>query len=103
MSMQFTGKLAPIKSEYVFAAKLKFVLSNSITPFSEVPIHLFPLMSIITELVFPDRKSTRLNSSHITISYAVFCLKKKQPGTGRSKSHRAACTPGKGRVGRRIG
>src|SRR5437667_8301521 len=24
-----------------------------------------------------DRKSTRLNSSHITISYAVFCLKKK--------------------------
>src|SRR5437773_4100903 len=27
--------------------------------------------------VFTDRKSTRLNSSHITISYAVFCLKKK--------------------------
>src|SRR5437773_7846760 len=26
---------------------------------------------------FIDRKSTRLNSSHITISYAVFCLKKK--------------------------
>src|SRR5690606_42040579 len=25
----------------------------------------------------PDRKSTRLNSSHVTISYAVFCLKKK--------------------------
>src|SRR5437773_6365138 len=28
---------------------------------------------------FIDRKSTRLNSSHITISYAVFCLKKKMP------------------------
>src|SRR5690242_21381123 len=26
---------------------------------------------------FPDRKSTRLNSSHMSISYAVFCLKKK--------------------------
>src|SRR5437773_8459544 len=26
---------------------------------------------------YRDRKSTRLNSSHITISYAVFCLKKK--------------------------
>src|SRR5256885_8989141 len=26
---------------------------------------------------FPDRKSTRLNSSHLVISYAVFCLKKK--------------------------
>src|SRR5437667_2334323 len=28
-----------------------------------------------------DRKSTRLNSSHITISYAVFCLKKKKKDT----------------------
>src|SRR3712207_7752010 len=28
--------------------------------------------------VTPDRKSTRLNSSHANISYAVFCLKKKQ-------------------------
>src|SRR5258708_13401592 len=27
----------------------------------------------------PDRKSTRLNSSHQIISYAVFCLKKKKP------------------------
>src|SRR5437773_7750835 len=29
-------------------------------------------------MVGRDRKSTRLNSSHITISYAVFCLKKKK-------------------------
>src|SRR5699024_11725462 len=28
-----------------------------------------------------DRKSTRLNSSHVSISYAVFCLKKKKIGT----------------------
>src|SRR5690349_23485576 len=28
--------------------------------------------------VLPDRKSTRLNSSHVEISYAVFCLKKKK-------------------------
>src|SRR5438309_3579829 len=28
--------------------------------------------------VHPDRKSTRLNSSHSSISYAVFCLKKKK-------------------------
>src|SRR5690349_23526153 len=27
---------------------------------------------------YPDRKSTRLNSSHVEISYAVFCLKKKK-------------------------
>src|SRR5690554_7372456 len=29
-------------------------------------------------LALPDRKSTRLNSSHVRISYAVFCLKKKK-------------------------
>src|SRR5438067_5868773 len=28
-------------------------------------------------VAFQDRKSTRLNSSHVSISYAVFCLKKK--------------------------
>src|SRR5690625_5587511 len=30
-----------------------------------------------------DRKSTRLNSSHVAISYAVFCLKKKKQTTTR--------------------
>src|SRR5690606_39297055 len=30
------------------------------------------------EQVLKDRKSTRLNSSHVKISYAVFCLKKKK-------------------------
>src|SRR6266496_6128098 len=30
---------------------------------------------------WPDRKSTRLNSSHVEISYAVFCLKKKNNQT----------------------
>src|SRR3989442_11661140 len=29
--------------------------------------------------IWTDRKSTRLNSSHVRISYAVFCLKKKNP------------------------
>src|SRR5690349_22069796 len=29
------------------------------------------------DAIFEDRKSTRLNSSHVEISYAVFCLKKK--------------------------
>src|SRR2546427_10081558 len=33
-----------------------------------------------------DRKSTRLNSSHSQISYAVFCLKKKKTTTNKSKS-----------------
>src|SRR5256885_3686128 len=37
-----------------------------------------------------DRKSTRLNSSHLVISYAVFCLKKKT--NHREESMRAALT-----------
>src|SRR5690349_24130225 len=32
-----------------------------------------------------DRKSTRLNSSHVEISYAVFCLKKKKNNNNRKK------------------
>src|SRR5256885_5772109 len=33
-----------------------------------------------------DRKSTRLNSSHLVISYAVFCLKKKNTNQNHSKT-----------------
>src|ERR1035437_8917179 len=47
--------------------------------------------ALLAPLISPqtDRKSTRLNSSHANISYAVFCLKKKmarscnRPGTAR--------------------
>src|SRR5256885_9060090 len=34
-----------------------------------------------------DRKSTRLNSSHLVISYAVFCLKKKKTTTAITVRH----------------
>src|SRR5437870_9509468 len=36
------------------------------------------LMTYLTQNCCQDRKSTRLNSSHVAISYAVFCLKKKK-------------------------
>src|SRR5699024_12381483 len=45
------------------------------------PIYLFILdtsLMLIVLLRKADRKSTRLNSSHVSISYAVFCLKKKK-------------------------
>src|SRR5206468_12755030 len=35
-------------------------------------------MAPLSDALFSDRKSTRLNSSHDQISYAVFCLKKKK-------------------------
>src|SRR5437870_8006997 len=37
-----------------------------------------------------DRKSTRLNSSHVAISYAVFCLKKKNDFAWFARLHTAA-------------
>src|SRR5574340_1510984 len=38
----------------------------------------------------PDRKSTRLNSSHQKISYAVFCLKKKKESRGSKQTRTEA-------------
>src|SRR5258708_15365288 len=48
-----------------------------------------------TLVVFEDRKSTRLNSSHQIISYAVFCLKKKK----HNKRTRPACSEARRRIG----
>src|SRR2546426_4981080 len=55
-------------------------------------------------LAQPDRKSTRLNSSHLVISYAVFCLKKKKqtPQRGASRaghSWRRTCRFARNRAG----
>src|SRR5690625_6951984 len=38
---------------------------------------LIPSIAVAVRRMHEDRKSTRLNSSHVAISYAVFCLKKK--------------------------
>src|SRR5947209_11910564 len=43
--------------------------------------------SMTSSIIFStDRKSTRLNSSHANISYAVFCLKKKKKKENKSQS-----------------
>src|SRR5690348_17682572 len=44
--------------------------------------------TIQTSAVIQDRKSTRLNSSHPSISYAVFCLKKKKKKKKKHKYHK---------------
>src|SRR5699024_9325588 len=41
------------------------------------------LKEVLTGYGKEDRKSTRLNSSHVSISYAVFCLKKKKTSTNQ--------------------
>src|SRR5438445_3918113 len=43
----------------------------------QLPRRLWPAADFLVGLLLIDRKSTRLNSSHANISYAVFCLKKK--------------------------
>src|SRR3712207_7784383 len=42
----------------------------------ELGVHHQNVLGFLRIDVHPDRKSTRLNSSHANISYAVFCLKK---------------------------
>src|SRR5439155_24446528 len=53
-------------------------------------------VEILADQVERDRKSTRLNSSHVAISYAVFCLKKKKNNKSNidkdvSKREKIAC------------
>src|SRR5690625_6490416 len=49
-------------------------------------IELASLLDLEIEHIGKDRKSTRLNSSHVARSYAVFCLHKKKPtGATRTK------------------
>src|SRR5207249_5941356 len=56
---------------------LYFVESKMQRIEQEVAERLGPFQSEVARLC-TDRKSTRLNSSHVSISYAVFCLKKKK-------------------------
>src|SRR2546426_8513272 len=54
---------------------------------------IYALIAVGVTLIFTilkivkDRKSTRLNSSHLVISYAVFCLKKKKSCLRRSPNN----------------
>src|SRR2546430_12100254 len=81
------------RSPYTFVVAALLLLL--VTPFVliKTPTDIFPsinipVVSIIwnyTGLSARDRKSTRLNSSHSQISYAVFCLKKKKPYSYRPR------------------
>src|SRR5688572_30878371 len=64
-----------IPSAFIFHMKIeKFRQRVSSTLAARETDNSIPEMAMIEE----DRKSTRLNSSHSQISYAVFCLKKKK-------------------------
>src|SRR5688500_19542672 len=83
---ELTGALAIIV-DYIHSSNRDMFLARNLNPMLRVNTTRTGALSRIdafgvlgepyTERVWVDRKSTRLNSSHLVISYAVFCLKKK--------------------------
>src|SRR5699024_11490323 len=77
------ARLKISKGQVVFFEKI----TQKISTFKPLPIFILSVLSSLPKArlsknkIFIDRKSTRLNSSHVSISYAVFCLKKKKPAT----------------------
>src|SRR3712207_6950858 len=74
------GRVARAAVQYPFAAILSCADSR-VSPelaFDQGPGELFVVRLAGNFVNDEDRKSTRLNSSHANISYAVFCLKKKK-------------------------
>src|SRR5436309_8720344 len=68
----FRSPAAPVIARFVkLAAPVPVVVAVSVPPSVPPPV-------AIAAVTVTDRKSTRLNSSHVKISYAVFCLKKKK-------------------------
>src|SRR3712207_6864436 len=82
----FRSKLAlldhPSHERVILGESLQLALSQPVRP-------RVTDMRNVSPTVVEDRKSTRLNSSHANISYAVFCLKKKKKQT---------CTQGTSRM-----
>src|SRR5690348_17427035 len=60
------------------AEKVEWLTSRGIEAFDYRETPLKDALADGIDVFFEDRKSTRLNSSHPSISYAVFCLKKKK-------------------------
>src|SRR5262245_49995834 len=76
MAFEFASTNLVIELGIVLAVLLgwQFTLAE----FVGGPIMIAILVVLFRRFLKPDRKSTRLNSSHLGISYAVFCLKKKK-------------------------
>src|SRR2546427_7178263 len=71
--------LMPTTSTYDISATMRMAGRLRYAPVANQPACVHPAtLAANSPLVQKDRKSTRLNSSHSQISYAVFCLKKKK-------------------------
>src|SRR3712207_8772323 len=68
-------------NRHVFSASLSVVAAGAPPTLRQIPFMPAarpPATWAMVDQALVDRKSTRLNSSHANISYAVFCLKKKK-------------------------
>src|SRR5690625_4652484 len=97
-------------------SKEKLIITNALCPFRGnlerkmiesgiIPQYGMEVSNMLTLKYYVqsnlDRKSTRLNSSHVAISYAVFCLKKKKRRSVSGKSQRTG-RPDRERRSRKI-
>src|SRR2546430_5137551 len=83
VSVQDKSSISEALIDFAVSQKIQGGEVTGIGAVNEATLRFFdPATKKYDDKVFKDRKSTRLNSSHSQISYAVFCLKKK-------KTHRA--------------
>src|SRR2546430_13315034 len=82
-AVSLTAQQRAISDSDLFA--FRWVASPQISPDGRQAAYV-----LVTVNAKQDRKSTRLNSSHSQISYAVFCLKKQKPSPS---STTALCRP----------
>src|SRR5256885_5875975 len=74
----FRSSLVQATRPFRASDQLGGLAARAARPFPENLMNIIQIArEIITFSTHGDRKSTRLNSSHLVISYAVFCLKKK--------------------------
>src|SRR5690625_5750454 len=78
-NLQRGGRLSPSQAligSFLQVKPILYFVDKMIVPFEKIRTRKKAIKRIIGMLEEEDRKSTRLNSSHVAISYAVFCLKK---------------------------
>src|SRR5690349_24294463 len=68
----------PISLVCAFVGFVEFAVKDLLWNQVVIRSNDFHVYFRVNSLFWEDRKSTRLNSSHVEISYAVFCLKKKK-------------------------
>src|SRR5256885_16293822 len=84
MVMGLARKVGETKPPSVTAAQTRKNSTKKATPSTHLAVGLTGSSGAMRRRRTGDRKSTRLNSSHLVISYAVFCLKKKKDGPPHS-------------------